>query len=122
MKIYALICHKLDLNQFWPKVVSWRFDVTTDERPKENFTIYVNFQSAENAIKQIDVYKIMISFEPLVVLAWGDHRLKIMTFESSNSTFVSLGDTALDKIWTPRITISNHATRDQSFNDPGKIS
>ena len=92
------------------------------ERPKENFTIYVNFQSAENAIKQIDVYKMMISFEPLVVLAWADHRLKIMTFRSSNSTFVSFGDTALDKIWTPRITISNHATRDQSFNNPGKIS
>ena len=31
MKIYALICHKLDLTQFWPKLVSWRFDVTTDE-------------------------------------------------------------------------------------------
>ena len=31
MKIYALICHKLDLTQFWPKVVSWRFEITTDE-------------------------------------------------------------------------------------------
>ena len=92
------------------------------QRPKENFTIYVNFESAENAIKQIDVYKMMISFEPLVVLAWADHRLKIKTFESSNSIFANLGDAALDKIWTPRITISNHATRDQSFNDPGKIS
>ena len=31
MKIYALICHKLDLTQFWPEVVSWRFEITTDE-------------------------------------------------------------------------------------------
>ena len=31
MKIYALICHKLDLTQFWPKVVSWRFEITTDD-------------------------------------------------------------------------------------------
>ena len=31
MKIYALICHKLVLTQFWPKVVSWRFEITTDE-------------------------------------------------------------------------------------------
>ena len=31
MKIFALICHKLDLTQFWPKVVSWRFEITTDE-------------------------------------------------------------------------------------------
>ena len=30
MKIYALICHKLVLTQFWPKVVSWRFEITTD--------------------------------------------------------------------------------------------
>ena len=31
MKIYALICHKLDLTQFWPEVVSWRFEITTDD-------------------------------------------------------------------------------------------
>ena len=31
MKIYALICHKLNLTQFWPKVASWRFEITTDE-------------------------------------------------------------------------------------------
>ena len=31
MKIYALICHELVLTQFWPKVVSWRFEITTDE-------------------------------------------------------------------------------------------
>ena len=31
MKIYALIFHKLDLTQFWPKVVSWRFETTNDE-------------------------------------------------------------------------------------------
>ena len=30
MKIYALICHNLVLTQFWPKVVSWRFEITTD--------------------------------------------------------------------------------------------
>ena len=33
MKIYALICHKLDLTQFWPKVVSWRFEITNDVLP-----------------------------------------------------------------------------------------
>ena len=31
MKIYALISRKLVLTQFWPKVVSWRFEITTDE-------------------------------------------------------------------------------------------
>ena len=31
MKIYALICLKLDLTQFWPKVVSWTFEINTDE-------------------------------------------------------------------------------------------
>ena len=31
MKIYALMCHKLVLTQFWPKVVSWRFEITTDD-------------------------------------------------------------------------------------------
>ena len=30
MKIYALIYHKLALTQLWPKVVSWRFEKTTD--------------------------------------------------------------------------------------------
>ena len=30
MKIYAIICHKLVLTQFWSKVVSWRFEITTD--------------------------------------------------------------------------------------------
>ena len=30
MKIYALISRKLVLTQFWPKVVSWRFEITTD--------------------------------------------------------------------------------------------
>ena len=30
MKIYALICHNLVLTQFWPRVVSWRFEITTD--------------------------------------------------------------------------------------------
>ena len=38
------------------------------------FTVFVNFHCAENAIKQIDVYRMMIKFEPLVVLAWGDDR------------------------------------------------
>ena len=33
MKIYALICHKLVLTQLWPKVVSWRFEKTTDVLP-----------------------------------------------------------------------------------------
>ena len=32
MKIYALISHNLVLTQFWPKVVSWRFEKTTDEQ------------------------------------------------------------------------------------------
>ena len=31
MKIYAYICHNFVLTQFWPKVVSWRFEITTDE-------------------------------------------------------------------------------------------
>ena len=31
MKMYALIYHKLALTQLWPKVVSWRFEKTTDE-------------------------------------------------------------------------------------------
>ena len=31
MKIYAYICHNLVLTQFWPKVVSWRFEITADE-------------------------------------------------------------------------------------------
>ena len=31
MKICSLICHKLVLTQFWPKVVSWRFEITNDE-------------------------------------------------------------------------------------------
>ena len=26
MKIYSLICHKLVLTQFWPKIVSWKFE------------------------------------------------------------------------------------------------
>ena len=30
MKIYALICQKVVLTQFWPRVVSWRFEITTD--------------------------------------------------------------------------------------------
>ena len=30
MKIYVPIRHKLDLTQFRPKVVSWRFEITTD--------------------------------------------------------------------------------------------
>ena len=36
MKIYALICQKLILTQFWPKVVSWRFEITTDEMCKDS--------------------------------------------------------------------------------------
>ena len=47
MKIYALICHKLDLTQFWPKVVSWRFEITTDElwinRGSSRISSYINF-------------------------------------------------------------------------------
>ena len=31
MKIYAQICHELNLTQFWPKVVSWKFDITPDD-------------------------------------------------------------------------------------------
>ena len=31
MKIFTLICHKLVLTRFWPRVVSWRFEITTDE-------------------------------------------------------------------------------------------
>ena len=31
MKIYTSICYNLVLTQFWPKVVSWRFEITTDE-------------------------------------------------------------------------------------------
>ena len=45
MKIYALICHKLDLTQFWPKVVSWRFEITTDELTvgrKSAYTVLLN--------------------------------------------------------------------------------
>ena len=30
MNIYAFICPKLVLTQFWPKIVSWRFKITTD--------------------------------------------------------------------------------------------
>ena len=39
MKIYAIICHKLDLTQFWPKVVSWRFEIATDEIAEDSHTI-----------------------------------------------------------------------------------
>ena len=35
MKIYAIICQKLDLTQFLPKVVSWRFEITTDENAQK---------------------------------------------------------------------------------------
>ena len=31
MKIYTSICNNLVLTQFWPKEVSWRFEITTDE-------------------------------------------------------------------------------------------
>ena len=34
MKIYASICHDLVLTHFWPKVVSWRFEISTDENPQ----------------------------------------------------------------------------------------
>ena len=37
MKIYALICHEMVLTQFWPKVVSWRFEITTDDFPGHLF-------------------------------------------------------------------------------------
>ena len=31
MKVYTRIFYKWVLSQFWPKVVSWIFEITTDE-------------------------------------------------------------------------------------------
>ena len=44
MKIGALICLKLDLTQFWPKVVSRRFEITTDETLEtETRLLFLNY-------------------------------------------------------------------------------
>ena len=59
MIIYALICHKLDLTQFWPEVVSWRFEITTDE--VQDIWLYLSFIN----IKELDFWPLMSSSKKL---------------------------------------------------------
>ena len=89
------------------------------QKPKDRFTIYVNFYlSGEQALKAIDVEKMMIRFEPRVAMAWEDPRLKIEHFETIPIKFLDF--LVLKKIWAPKIALSNHATLDPNFYDPGQ--
>ena len=60
----------------------------------------------------------MIRFEPRVAMAWEDHRLKIKDFEDRR--FRLLDFLVLKKIWAPKIALSNHATLDPYFYEPGQ--
>ena len=88
------------------------------KKPQDHFTLYVNFLlSGEQALKDIDVEKMVIRFEPKIAMAWEDFRLRIKDFENEAGRW--LDDLVLKKIWAPKIALSNHATRDPSFYDPG---
>ena len=87
-------------------------------------TVYFTFRAngpgaLVNAVKKVDDSKMVITFEPGIVLAWEDCR--ILT-NSTADRFDPLPDRQMQKIWVPNLTVYNREKGTSSFRDPGNYS
>ena len=55
-----------------------------------------------DTFKAIDDHKMIITFEPVLIMAWQDSRVKV-TSEVDNVTIVPVS--MLDLIWRPKVTV-----------------
>ena len=110
------ICFPMDYNQFrapklsgdaWPKVYA---NILMTKGSLED--------TAYNDLKSVNVQAMMITYKPTLRVAWQDPRLR---FEITQISGRQLDEYLLDKMWVPRITVSNRVNKDKDKFDLGKI-
>ena len=110
------ICFPMDYNQFrapklsgdaWPKVYA---NILMSKGSLED--------TAYNDLKSVNVQAMMMTYKPTLRVAWQDPRLR---FEINQTSGRQLDEYLLDKMWVPRITVSNRANKDKDKFDLGKI-
>ena len=88
--------------------------------PPENPKVLFNMLTNTEAVKQVDEHMMTITFEPTYILIWEDPRLELCNQSYIYDNDVNpLPDAAIERIWSPKITITNVITkRASSFRDP----
>ena len=87
--------------------------------------IYFSFRTdgtdtIAEAVKRVDDRRMVIMFEPTIMLIWEDSRIQLRNF--SGFPYVPLPDTLISKIWAPRLTAYHRRKRTNAFRDPGNYS
>ena len=87
-------------------------------------TVYFTFRAdgpraLVDAVKKVDDDRMVITFEPGIMLAWEDYR--ILTNYTAD-LFTPLPDRQMQKIWVPNLTVYNREKTTSSFRDPGNYS
>ena len=110
------ICFPMDYNQFrapkhsgdaWPKVYA---NILLSKGNLED--------TAYNDLKSVNVQTMMMTYKPTLRVAWQDPRLR---FEMTQICGRQLDEYLLNKMWVPKITVSNRANKDKDKFDLGKV-
>ena len=110
------ICFPMDYNQFraprlsgdaWPKVYA---NILLSKGSLED--------TAYNDLKNVNVKTMVITYKPTLRVAWQDPRLR---FEMTQTSGRQLDEYLLNKMWVPKITVSNRANKDKDTFDFGKV-
>ena len=80
--------------------------------PSKNFTIFINIvwsfgnQTFSDAyLKEIDARKMVLKYEPYLVMTWRDHRLR--TKRANPKDLKPLGANIIKELWMPDLYITN---------------
>ena len=80
--------------------------------PSKNFTIFINIvwsignQTFSDAyLKEIDARKMVLKYEPLLVITWRDHRFRAKG--ANPKDLKPLGANIIKELWMPHLYISN---------------